>query len=615
MCGIVGAVAFGKLNKKEESSRQKIMRYLTTELLLLTEERGKDATGAAILFSDGNYAGMKKGEKVSDFLSKLGESKENYGGLLKIWREHEHPVKVYLGHARALSQGDKDNNANNHPIKVGNIVGIHNGTLRNDDVIIKNLGCKRDGEVDSEAIFRLFEYYTNKGKEPFTLDMVQEVVNRLEGQFSVTLFNSDNPYQVPIFRDSRPAEFVFINEYKLLFIVSEVKFWNEALFRYESSIFYHNLKYPSLLKCDIEKKSLEDDSCMIFDLTSEINKDTKIDDLGDWRKMDRHGKIWTVASSRKTAIGFKGTGGVSNYTPGSHSVVHNVNIVKDDDKNAGPKRIFNRITKKYISTRGEKSLADDESIIIPVTNESTDKNNESANESKSGSSNTNKSELKSTDDEKQEPTEPATELKDLTIYDKEKNRTNTDSKSTGIEKDNNDMVNVDMTTEPIEYVSAAEEAYKKLDFDKKGYNTIDDLLDAIEKKDNSDLVSMGYIMIANKVFKDGWKKGFISGCKYLFSKAIDTKNAKREKHIVNLKRLVMILVTFLNHIRLVGTDHNSNIINKKMNSVALEYISKNNIIPEMSEVRQIFNAYEKDKLKDIDYIISETAKYKEEGKK
>jgi len=259
MCGIVGAIAFGKVSKREENRRQKIMKYFTTELLLLTESRGKDATGAAILFQDGNFVGIKRGEKVSSFLSKFGKNKECYGSLMEIWDKHESPVKVYLGHCRASTIGSKFENENNHPIKIGNLVGVHNGVIKNDDTIIKNLQCKRDGKVDSEAIFRLFEYYTKYGKEPFTMEMLKNIVNRLEGQFAVTLFNADNPYQIPIFRDGRPAAFVFIKDLKLLFIVSELEFWNKVHVTYENAIEYHNSRRPSLLDMDIEKEILEDD--------------------------------------------------------------------------------------------------------------------------------------------------------------------------------------------------------------------------------------------------------------------------------------------------------------------------------------------------------------------
>lgn len=34
-------------------------------------------------------------------------------------------------------------NVNNHPIKVNEIIGVHNGTLENHNKIFTNLGCKR----------------------------------------------------------------------------------------------------------------------------------------------------------------------------------------------------------------------------------------------------------------------------------------------------------------------------------------------------------------------------------------------------------------------------------------------------------------------------------------
>ena len=116
MCGIVVALAFGKLNEKDEVIRQGVMQYLTTELLIATEERGKDATGASILFDDGKYAGLKRGQRAADYLSIFGESKEWYGSLLKVWREHKTHSRVFLGHCRAATVGDKEDNENNHSI-------------------------------------------------------------------------------------------------------------------------------------------------------------------------------------------------------------------------------------------------------------------------------------------------------------------------------------------------------------------------------------------------------------------------------------------------------------------------------------------------------------------
>jgi len=41
MCGIVVGLAFGKLNKRDEDVRQRLLRYFTTELLIATEDSSK----------------------------------------------------------------------------------------------------------------------------------------------------------------------------------------------------------------------------------------------------------------------------------------------------------------------------------------------------------------------------------------------------------------------------------------------------------------------------------------------------------------------------------------------------------------------------------------------
>jgi len=102
MCGIVVGLCFGKLNKKDEEIRQRLLRYFTTELMILTEDRGKDATGAAVLFNDGDFTGIKRGERVTDFLAKFSDTKDYYGSLLKVWRESDinKNAKIFLGHCR-----------------------------------------------------------------------------------------------------------------------------------------------------------------------------------------------------------------------------------------------------------------------------------------------------------------------------------------------------------------------------------------------------------------------------------------------------------------------------------------------------------------------------------
>lgn len=586
MCGIVGALAFGKLNKRDEAVRQNIMRFFTTELLVNTETRGKDATGAAILFSDGNFVGTKRGDKASEFLSKFGEGKDTYGGFLKVWHEHDKPVKVYLGHCRASTGGEKEDNVNNHPIKIGNIVGIHNGAIKNDDEIIKNLGCKREGKVDSEAIFRLFEYFTDNGKEPFTTEMLQKIVNRLEGQFAIVLFNADNPYQVPVFRDGRPTEFVLVKEYGILFIISESNFWNDAHFKYERSIYYHGLRLPSLIDAGIEKESLQDDSCMIFDLTKKVNQDTRIKDLGEWSKMERTNKIWT------STTGYSGYP-YTNHGGSSHNGSNtSTEVSKKEDKKT---RVFDKLGKRYVAKVGDTVLRENESIIIPT--ETTEKKGSDKDDKLDKQKDLPGCKVGSTDSKADgERSKEPLEIKDYTDYDTNKKKKGDKSQgSEDLKWPNDKLVEVDMTQEPCELVEAAEKAYKDIPFRNRGYSAMDELLNAVSIKDKGAAEELGLIIVANRVYGDSWKKGFIGGCKHIFAKMVSERGEKeknREKYIVGLKSLVMLLTVYFNaaSIKYKGVKQSLT-----LTKIAKEYLShpKNKSKIDIDNLRSIFNVGEK----------------------
>jgi len=597
MCGIVGALAFGKMNKKDEAIRQRVMRYFTEELLIETEDRGKDATGAAILFEGGNYVGIKRGDKATTFLSKFGRNKDTYGGFLEIWRKCDKPVKVYLGHCRAGTVGEKEENANNHPIKIDNIIGVHNGVIKNDDKIIENLGCKRDGKVDSEAIFRLFEHFTNKGKEPFTLPMVQKVVNRLDGQFAVALFNADNPYQVPIFRDGRPVEFFLIKDYGLLFIVSEIDFWNAVHFRYERAIFDHGLNLPSFIDTPIEKEDLDDDSCLIFDLTNKVNGNTKIKDLGKWSKMDRNNKIW-----KDKVVGYQSTNNYRRNTNANRS--GDINMTKDGGEKKT--RVFDNIQKKYVSKVGDKVLKDDEEAVLPVDKDassSTILNQEGA--------------IKSTDDGAEETNIQPIGINDSTNYGTGGKKDEKEVKKEANEKDRQDkgkvgeesgkVVEVDMTQDSKELVEAAENTFKSLDSAQKGYADIGEVLDKLDIQDSKIASEIGMVAIANRSFRYAWKKGFIKACKCFPSYAKTLKNdikvAKREKYITSLKSLVILLAMHFDKIKALNSKDRI----EGLRMITKKYFDhkKNAGKIDMESVSDVFSIAEKSKIKAATAIIED----------
>jgi len=65
-----------------------------------------------------------------------------------------------LVHVRDYTKGHPTILANNHPIRHGSVVGVHNGIIVNDEEILARHGLERaepDMTVDSEAIFALME--------------------------------------------------------------------------------------------------------------------------------------------------------------------------------------------------------------------------------------------------------------------------------------------------------------------------------------------------------------------------------------------------------------------------------------------------------------------------
>src|SRR5438105_4345640 len=109
VCGIAG------YSLSHESNLQ---RTLAAQALLAgISERGADAVGYAYRTEDGSVA-----------VTKLR------GGASALLDEIEVPAGVSqaLIHVRDYTKGHPDIRANNHPIRHGTVVGVHNGLIEND---------------------------------------------------------------------------------------------------------------------------------------------------------------------------------------------------------------------------------------------------------------------------------------------------------------------------------------------------------------------------------------------------------------------------------------------------------------------------------------------------
>jgi glucosamine 6-phosphate synthetase-like amidotransferase/phosphosugar isomerase protein len=142
MCGIAGYSV---------ESGSTLDRTLSAQALLAAiAERGADAVGYAYRSPDDAYATVvKQRTPASQLLERIAVPGE---------------ATQLLVHVRDYTKGHPAINANNHPVRHGPVVGIHNGIITNDDELLAPHSCARAEAkmtVDSEAIFALAAHSRN----------------------------------------------------------------------------------------------------------------------------------------------------------------------------------------------------------------------------------------------------------------------------------------------------------------------------------------------------------------------------------------------------------------------------------------------------------------------
>jgi glucosamine 6-phosphate synthetase-like amidotransferase/phosphosugar isomerase protein len=142
MCGIAGYSV---------RSRSSLDRTLAAQALLAAiAERGADAVGYAYRTPSATYATVvKQRTPASKLLERVSVPSES---------------NQLLVHVRDYTKGHPSIAANNHPVRHGPVVGIHNGIITNDDELLAPHSCARSEPrmtVDSEAIFALAAHSRN----------------------------------------------------------------------------------------------------------------------------------------------------------------------------------------------------------------------------------------------------------------------------------------------------------------------------------------------------------------------------------------------------------------------------------------------------------------------
>jgi glucosamine 6-phosphate synthetase-like amidotransferase/phosphosugar isomerase protein len=191
MCGIAGYSV---------SPTSRIWRTFCAQSLLAgIAERGADAVGYAFRYGDVTATVHKQRSGASALLDRV--------------HVPEQATQVLL-HVRDYTKGHPRIEANNHPVRHGAVVGVHNGIIFNDDDLFAAHGIARHEAkmtVDSEIIFALAEA---SGSDPRDLE-------RLRGSMAAAWLDEGEPGVIRIARGSGRPVWLGCSADELLFASTE----------------------------------------------------------------------------------------------------------------------------------------------------------------------------------------------------------------------------------------------------------------------------------------------------------------------------------------------------------------------------------------------------------
>jgi len=187
MCGIFG-VSHGDRSRFTPDALKATM----ADLFRLSESRGKEAAGVAVL-SDDAIEVLKSSVAASSMLSTREYRRLLDGWLPRQPKSNDTPLgrsATLFGHSRLVTHGSQDTHDNNQPVIAGRAVGVHNGIITNHTELWRQFpSLERRYEVDTEIVLSLMRhFYDERGS---LTDAVREVFGAIEGVASIAVLFAD----------------------------------------------------------------------------------------------------------------------------------------------------------------------------------------------------------------------------------------------------------------------------------------------------------------------------------------------------------------------------------------------------------------------------------------
>ncbi|RLB11960.1 MAG: hypothetical protein DRG39_03175 [Deltaproteobacteria bacterium] len=215
MCGIFGFVLWDSASLKKDLSKK-----LINALFKLSESRGKEAAGLAILSN--NIISVYKQPLTASKMIRTKDYKNFLDSYIHCSNNNDHLETpfAFIGHSRLVTDGVQGISYNNQPVVKDEAVCVHNGIIVNVDALWNRFDqVQREYEVDTEIIpslARLFYKQTNRLDEA-----IKKVFSLIEGSASIGLLFNNTPY-LGLATNTGSLYLLIDNDKRFLIFASEV---------------------------------------------------------------------------------------------------------------------------------------------------------------------------------------------------------------------------------------------------------------------------------------------------------------------------------------------------------------------------------------------------------
>ena len=256
MCGQAGIILGRKRRRAEERDH---LAWLFTQLLVLNEPRGPHATGVAWLNRDGEHRLFKRPARASRFVTDKAFH-EVLGGV-------DNRTTLFLGHTRWRTRGDEQINENNHPIRAGDILGTHNGTIYNANYLFRRFKLHRFAEVDSELLFRLAGRAARGG--PIDTFRFKDRLKLCRGQMAAVLASRLDPETIVVLKSNKPLELRFHARHRAVLYASDAAYLDTVL---DEERGWRELEVPAMSLMVFRHRDLTDFSIEPFQFIAQARR-------------------------------------------------------------------------------------------------------------------------------------------------------------------------------------------------------------------------------------------------------------------------------------------------------------------------------------------------------